>query len=448
VQGQVVQSGVFGDSDPVFAAGPAPVPQFEVLQLAGAGVGGERGQPVAIDVVEAELGSGVGPFPAHDHAHVFGPAVEVEQSGELCHVSAFTGVVVAVEGRGPHPFGDLLVEAGGVQWEGEPDGVGDPVPREPLGEVFGAAGPVSTDQDLLARSRVRLGQLRQRGLGDGDVVGGGVGAGVAWTQMSHQRLTSPGWAVVAEGEQGMEPEASLERRCRVLLVRMCGDQAGIQINHQRGLNTRLVVRGVHPGQVPHPCSGLLPCRGDGVQGLVSILSQHSDQSGHGRIGSHASVDAGLGTQHGDIAEGFPTQDQTDHQIADDLSRIMHRQGFTPPTQSLGQAPVQPRHEDRFGQQHPASLTDRGHLRRVNMDLRIQAGSLHLEGAPRLESDVSVVSHIIPSQGHFRYLNPPPQPTPHESARLDNFIVVSFLWGKCPRVCAARELHRSRCSNDA
>jgi len=54
VQRQVGQSGVFGGGDAVFAAGPAAVAQFEVGDLAGravgAGVGGERGDAVAVGV--------------------------------------------------------------------------------------------------------------------------------------------------------------------------------------------------------------------------------------------------------------------------------------------------------------------------------------------------------------------------------------------------------------
>lgn len=83
-------------------------------------------------------------------------------------------------GRCPYLLGDLLEQVGGVAREGEPDGVLRPVTVCPGGEVLGATGTVGTDQDLLARTgRVGPGQLGQGVTGHADVVGGGVGAGVA-----------------------------------------------------------------------------------------------------------------------------------------------------------------------------------------------------------------------------------------------------------------------------
>ena len=45
--------------DPVLAAGPPAVPQLEVGELAFPGVGGDGGEPVAVEVGEPQLGSGV-----------------------------------------------------------------------------------------------------------------------------------------------------------------------------------------------------------------------------------------------------------------------------------------------------------------------------------------------------------------------------------------------------
>ena len=61
VQGEVRQPGGLGLPDPVLAAGPATMPELELLEGAASGVGRERGEPVAVDVIEAELRSGVGP---------------------------------------------------------------------------------------------------------------------------------------------------------------------------------------------------------------------------------------------------------------------------------------------------------------------------------------------------------------------------------------------------
>lgn len=86
VLAEVGQHGSMSSSRPR-AGGPtrrrqsrSPLPQLQVLQLPASGVGREGGQPVAVDVVEAELGSRVGPFPTDDHPHPFGPGFEVEES--------------------------------------------------------------------------------------------------------------------------------------------------------------------------------------------------------------------------------------------------------------------------------------------------------------------------------------------------------------------------------
>ena len=52
---EVPQPGVLGIADAVLAAGPAAVPQLQVRELAFPGVGGEGGEPVAVDVGEPQL---------------------------------------------------------------------------------------------------------------------------------------------------------------------------------------------------------------------------------------------------------------------------------------------------------------------------------------------------------------------------------------------------------
>ena len=55
LQRQVPQPGVLGAADPVLAAGPPAVPQFQVSELAFLRVGGEGGEPVPVDVGEPQL---------------------------------------------------------------------------------------------------------------------------------------------------------------------------------------------------------------------------------------------------------------------------------------------------------------------------------------------------------------------------------------------------------
>ena len=65
------------------------------------------------------------------------------------------------------------------------------------------------------------GQLRSACADDGDVVGGGVRAGVARPQQHRQRLPGPVGAVVDERAQRVEPEPALERRRRACSFSEC-----------------------------------------------------------------------------------------------------------------------------------------------------------------------------------------------------------------------------------
>ena len=102
----------FADQDPVLAARPAPVAQLEVGELAGAGVGDERGDPHPVDVLEPQLGAGVGPFLADDHAHVLGPSGQVHQAGELGDPGPVADLVFGVVGRAHTRSGTSLSRSG------------------------------------------------------------------------------------------------------------------------------------------------------------------------------------------------------------------------------------------------------------------------------------------------------------------------------------------------
>ena len=118
---------------------------------------------------------------------------------------------------------------------------------------MGGAGPVGADQHLPAGPGAGpvTGQLGERGAGHADVVGGGVGAGVPRPQQDGQRLAAALGAVVDERPQRMVAEPALERRRRLLLLRVGGDQGGVHVDDQRRRGVGAVVGGVLAGQRPH-----------------------------------------------------------------------------------------------------------------------------------------------------------------------------------------------------
>ena len=65
LQGKAVKPGVLGTADTVLAAGPQSVAHLEIGELTHPRAGGEGGQSVAAHVLEAQLGSLMGPLSAH-----------------------------------------------------------------------------------------------------------------------------------------------------------------------------------------------------------------------------------------------------------------------------------------------------------------------------------------------------------------------------------------------
>jgi CBS domain-containing protein len=92
--------------------------------------------------------------------------------------------------------------------------------------------------------------------------------------------------------------------------------------------------------------------------------------------------AQLLSQVRDIGQVVPTQGQRHRQIHDDLGRVMDRQRLTPTGQRHRHHRPQTRRSDRLGQQDPTGLPNRPRVRRVDLETRIEPGTVtHLEGAP-------------------------------------------------------------------
>jgi hypothetical protein len=236
VQRQVGKPGVLRAPNPVLGAGPTPMPQLQVGELAarpaGRGVGGERGQPMPVGVGDPQLRAGVRALPAHDHPHPGRPGSEVEQPGHLEHPGTVAGLAIAVIGALPGPLGHPGEGFGDGVGQGEPHRVRQPLGGEPVQQLVRAAGGVGAHQDLAAGAGPRSvpGQLAQRLAQHGDVVGGGVGAGVARAQQHRKRLTGAGRAVIDERPQWMVAKPALKRRRRALLVRVRRDQGGVDVD--------------------------------------------------------------------------------------------------------------------------------------------------------------------------------------------------------------------------
>jgi hypothetical protein len=72
------------------------VPEFQVSELAALSVGGEAGEPVPVDVGEPQLRSRVRALFPDDDPHPAGPAVQVQQAGDVRDPGAVADLAVAV----------------------------------------------------------------------------------------------------------------------------------------------------------------------------------------------------------------------------------------------------------------------------------------------------------------------------------------------------------------
>jgi hypothetical protein len=134
--------------------------------------------------------------------------------------------------------------------------------------------------------------------------------------------------MVDERQQGVKPEAMLEVRGRALLLRMGGDQGGIQINdHRIGARDR---RAVTPGCGPRRGASPADC-GDHRR---RILTQGVDEPADRRVRGHRAEQLRLGANDRGIGQAVTAQRDRHCQIQHRLARIMHRSRRPPRTQRV------------------------------------------------------------------------------------------------------------------
>jgi hypothetical protein len=174
-------------------------------------------------------------FLAQDQPRALRPVGQVDQAGGLGQPGAIAGLAVGVVGRGPDLFRDRAqcgvdVEVVQVGADGElhPECVDVP------GEGVGGPGGVGAHQHRHLPVGVgfaqRSGELCQRVVEHGDVVGGGVAAGVATAQQTREGFPSAGVVVIEAAQQRVEAEGLLPSFGRVFLVGVGDDQGRVQVD--------------------------------------------------------------------------------------------------------------------------------------------------------------------------------------------------------------------------
>jgi len=361
---------------------------------------------------------------ACDDPHPRRPAGQVQQAGELGDPRPLADGTAGIDRRAPHIRGDLGEQLGSLAGQGEADGVGQAPPVHPPQHGVGAAGVVRADQHPPSGPGAgdMSGQLGQRALDHGDVVGGGVGPGIARAQQDAQRLPGAFRAVVDERAQRVEPIPALERRTRVLLVRVSRDQRRVQVHDQRVLRADPVVRGAGAGGGPRVRPGRGPRGIDGGQCRRGRLGQGGDRARDRRVGGHQPVDVRLGAQQRGVVQVPPADRQRDRQVEEHLRGVVHRERPAPRRQRGGQLPPETGRHDRLRQQHPAGLTHRPRGGDIDPGARVEPGSLlHLGSAPHRETIMALSKPHRSRSGALSVATPRPQtdpiPLPGEIPRL-------------------------------
>jgi hypothetical protein len=206
-------------------------------------------------VEQGQLGPGVGTFAADDDAGAVRVSSEVDQAGQLGDLGPGTEGAVLFQRWVPEVFGKCA--NGSADLFG--DGVSDrergpdsalPQPSQVGQEGLGTARAVGADEDRGAVA-VGVGDLGEGLVEDGDVVGGGVRAGVARSQETCQGLAG----VVQEAQHRVVAEAAFVGGGGLFLLGVAGDQGGVDVQHQTRQFTSSGVRcGYRTSGCPPACS--------------------------------------------------------------------------------------------------------------------------------------------------------------------------------------------------
>ena len=351
------------------------MPGLEKGELPTGGVGGERLVAVAVAVLEGVQGRAwVRQFTADDDPHagaVGGPLAQVEHLGDVDDVGVLTQVPVGVAGDLPGPLRHRN--------DGVPDGVGDGVADRELQALLGqrgdqgvgVAGAVGPDQDRCAAPPVR--QLAQRPVHDGEVISGGVTAGVARPQHRGQGFAG----VVQPRAERVVAETALEVALGAFLVRMRRHEGRVEVDHHLSdrlagsagagqLSTREFAAGP-PGPVPGLGAGQ-PDRREHPGGVRDAGQHPPDRRGR-RDAAGRPVQTLLISQHLHVADrdGTVGDRDRDRYIDQHPARVVPGAALPKPVGGLTQRCGQPDPVGELRQQHRHGV--RHHPRPVTGDDR-------------------------------------------------------------------------------
>jgi hypothetical protein len=230
---------------------------------------------------------------------------------------------------------------------------------------------------------VLLGDLRERLLRPLDLVGGGVGPGVAGAQEPGQRLVR----LVEVGEQRVEAEAALEVARRALLLRVGGHERGVEVDRD-----------------PFRFHAELPCPlarpGTGApQALqqVRVAGDPVDYPERRRVGGHLAEERLLVTHRAQVREAVAAVGEHHREVAHDAAGIAPRAALALPRKPNRQRPRQPRLVRHLRQQRAARMRHQPRSVRRDFYGETAAITLHPQGDPPELGNRASTTQRLPAQ---------------------------------------------------
>lgn len=214
-----------------------------------------------------------------------------------------------------------------------------------------------------------------------DVISSGVGAGVAGAQQFSEGLPTTWATMVDERQQGVESVPFLVGGFRVLLLTMCSNQGGIDVDDQRVAGVGSVIRSVLAGKVPYPCPSSSPSRVDRGQTLIDVSGQELKGPGDRRVRCHTPVQVGFGPEFAAVGQDVTAEGEGEREIKQNLARVVSREGLLPRCQGGRQVVGEAAGVHGFREQDAVGAVEGVAGSGINVQTKLGAGRLHPERAP-------------------------------------------------------------------
>jgi hypothetical protein len=260
----------------------------------------------------------------------------------------------------------------------------DPCGAQLVGQLVGGGGAVGPDHDHRVLDH-RARELLERQADDVDVVGRGVGAGVARAQHAGQRLAG----LIQIGQQRVKPEAALERARRAVLVGVRRDQRRVDVD-----DDPLGPSAGVPRVLARP-------RASGPQRVeqAPVAGDPIDDPKRRSVRRDLAEQRLLVADRAQIRKAVAPIGEHHRQVAHHPAGIVPAPPLAHPDKAPRQRPCQAQPVGRLGQQRRARVRDQTLSVRPDFYGETAAIALHPQGDPPERRGLGFDNHRIPAHSN-------------------------------------------------